>query len=95
MIHDTDEKTLKKYEQMMAARSPGERLAMALEMYDLARDLARAGIRARHPDATEADVQRQLFLQFYGHDLPQPLIDRVLRDIDERFAAPAPAPASA
>ena len=93
MIHDTDERTLLKYEQMMASKTPGQRLGMALDMYDFARDLARAGIKSRHPDATEAEIQRELFLQYYGHDLPQPLIDRVLRDIEQRFPQPAPASA--
>lgn len=95
MIHDTDEKTLRKYEQMLASKRPGERLGMALDMYDFARDLARAGVKSRRPGATDAEIERELFLQFYGHELPQSLIDRVLRDIDERFAEGSAASAPA
>jgi len=93
VIHDTDEKTLRKYEQMMASKTPGERLRMALDMYEFARTIARAGIVARDPNATEAEIRKRLFLQFYGHELPQPLIDRVLRDIDARFGEAATASA--
>lgn len=40
-----------------------ERLAIALRLHDLACDLARAGIRAQHPEADEAEVERQLRLR--------------------------------
>ncbi len=37
-----------------------ERLAIALRLHELACDVARAGIRTRHPDATDAEVERRL-----------------------------------
>lgn len=42
-------------------RMTGEqRLAIALDLHALACDVARAGIRARFPDADEAEVERML-----------------------------------
>jgi hypothetical protein len=42
-------------------RMTGEqRLAIALDLHELACDLARAGIRARTPDADDTEVERQL-----------------------------------
>ncbi len=42
-------------------RMTGEqRLGIALELHALACDVARAGIRARHPDADDAEVERLL-----------------------------------
>lgn len=42
-------------------RMTGEqRLALALELHELACDVARAGIRHQHPEADEAEVERQL-----------------------------------
>jgi hypothetical protein len=37
-----------------------ERLAIALELHELSCDVAREGIRRRHPDATPAEVERLL-----------------------------------
>ena len=37
-----------------------ERLAIALDLHELACDLAREGIRQQHPKATEPDVARLL-----------------------------------
>ena len=37
-----------------------ERLAIALRLHELACDVAREGIRAQHPDADDAEVERQL-----------------------------------
>ena len=37
-----------------------ERLGIALALHELACDVAREGIRARRPDADDAEVERQL-----------------------------------
>ena len=42
-------------------RMTGEqRLGIALELHELACDVARAGIRTRRPNADDAEVERQL-----------------------------------
>jgi pyruvate formate-lyase activating enzyme-like uncharacterized protein len=38
----------------------GERIEIALRLHELASEVARAGIRAQHPDADAAEVERQL-----------------------------------
>lgn len=84
-MQDTTEAVLREYEEGMAARTPGDRLRMALDMYDSTRMLTRAGIVRTHPGASEAEIEKLLFLRFYERDLPQSLIDRVLRRIEERY----------
>ena len=37
-----------------------ERLAIALDLHELSCDIAREGIRAQHPEADEAEVERLL-----------------------------------
>ena len=37
-----------------------QRLAIALELHEMACDIARAGIRRQHPDAAEVEVERLL-----------------------------------
>ena len=72
---------------MLAALPPLKRLDMVADLWATSRALVRAGVVSRQPHATEAEIQKQVFLRFYEHDLPRPLIDRVLRGIDEQFAA--------
>ena len=37
-----------------------QRLALAMELHELACDLARAGIRQQHPEANEVEINRLL-----------------------------------
>lgn len=46
--------------RILRSLSGAQRLQIALEMSDLARELSRAGLRARHPDWSEAQVTREL-----------------------------------
>ncbi len=41
-------------------QSPGQRLLTALEMMALGIELRAAGERARHPDETEAEIERRV-----------------------------------
>lgn len=47
---------IQRYRQMTGE----QRLALALELHELACDLARAGIRRQHPEANEVEVNRLL-----------------------------------
>lgn len=42
------------------AMTPEERLAIALDLHELACDMAREGIRRQFPAADEAEVERRL-----------------------------------
>ncbi|MCK6507775.1 hypothetical protein L6R53_31150 [Myxococcota bacterium] len=48
---------------------PERRLELGLELAESGRDLARAGIRARHPDYSDADVEDALRVMYLGEDL--------------------------
>ena len=49
--------------------SGAERLRLAFEMSDLARELCRSRIRQQHPDWTEAEVTREMVRSAFS---PQP-----------------------
>ncbi len=71
------------FKRLMAERSPEERVMMAFEMYSFAKEIARAAIRQRQPDISEAALRREVFLHFYRHDLPSDTLAYFLRWIDE------------
>lgn len=67
-MKDTSPDVSARLDALMAARSGSDRVRMACEMFDLARALAIAGIRAAHPGISEAAVRVKLFERFYWDD---------------------------
>lgn len=62
--------------------TPAERLTMVSGMFDSARALVLAGIRARlGGDATEQDLRVALFLRFYGGDLAAAELQRIVSEM--------------
>jgi hypothetical protein len=57
--------------KIQSAMSGEQRILLAFEMSEFARDLARAGIRHDHPEWSEAQVARELLrLAFFPKPLP-------------------------
>ncbi len=83
-MRDTSEKFAALYRERLDALQPEQRGRMALEAFDFARTIARAGILHDEPHLTDVEVEKKLFLRFYGRDLPPAQIERVLRGIDDR-----------
>ena len=46
--------------------SPAERLRMAIEMSEFARSLSRAGLRDRHPELSESELDDEMLNLMYG-----------------------------
>ncbi len=68
-MHDTDATADARYHQLLRALPPHARLARALALSRSVRELAIAGIRARHPSATDAEVDIRLTVRLYGREL--------------------------
>lgn len=68
MKSDTSPEVEARVEALLAQRSGSERVRMACEMFDLARALAVANIRAGRPNVTDGELRAQLFERFYGED---------------------------
>jgi len=51
---------------------PAGRLRIAMELSDLVRALAAAGVRKQHPEYTEAEVTEALIWQIYKIRRPKP-----------------------
>jgi len=48
---------------------PEGRLKVAIEMSEIARRLARAGLRARHPELAQGALDARLIRDHYGFDI--------------------------
>ena len=78
-MKDTPDEITRRYEAMLLALPPGQRILMALRMSDTVRALAEAGLRAS--GVTEAtEIRRRLLVSFYGADLSPGQRDVILAD---------------
>ncbi|MCC6129671.1 MAG: hypothetical protein IT186_07050 [Acidobacteria bacterium] len=66
---DTSEEAWNVYCSVIAAMTPAKRVEMAFEMSEWGRELARTGIRTRHPEYSESQIELALFRLLYGDDL--------------------------
>jgi len=69
-ITDTTPEARAIQEQILRNLGGEQRLTIALEMTDLARELARTRVRHEHPDWSEAQIVRELLRLAF---LPKPL----------------------
>jgi hypothetical protein len=66
-MHDDQASRIQR--DILRRMTPAERLRLACEMSDLARDLCRARIRQQHPDWTDEQVVREMVRSAFS---PQP-----------------------
>jgi len=69
---DTDPRAMEVWLDILRRKTPGERMAMALEMSEFAARLSESGVRARYPNASE----REIFLRSAALRLPRDLMIR-------------------
>jgi hypothetical protein len=67
-MNDTPAEVRATFRALVMKRSEGERAMMAFEMFDMARVLMTANLRAQHPEMAESELRAQLFERTYGGD---------------------------
>jgi hypothetical protein len=60
---------MSRYHELLRAREPHQRLAQAIALTRMVRQLAESGIRQRHPDAPDDEVRVRLTVGLYGRDV--------------------------
>jgi hypothetical protein len=64
----------------LRGQAPHERLAQATALTRAVRELAVAGIRQRHPNASETEVRIRLVVRLYGRPAARRLFGQVPAD---------------
>jgi hypothetical protein len=79
-MKDTSPKMEELHRRLIMSLAPIQRLRMACGMFETAKILAAAGIRADAARRGESvDMKRELFLRFYGSDFSEEKIRAILR----------------
>lgn len=79
-LRDTTPAANRRYHELLRARAPHERLAQAMALTKMVRELAVAGIRARHPDADDDEVRVRLVVRLYGRETALRLFGQIPAD---------------
>lgn len=77
-MSDTTREMAARYDAMLMVLTPGERVRMGCGMFDAARAMAIAEIRAEFGDLDERELRRKLFLRLYGSDFSEEQKARIL-----------------
>jgi len=69
-----------RYHELLRRQTPAARLTQAAALTRAVRQLAEAGIRQRHPGASDAEVRVRLTTRLYGRDVAERLFGSVPHD---------------
>ena len=67
-MNDTNSEIDAKFCKMIMLESGERRLLMGCSMFDSARQIVRSSIYNKHPDITESQMKKEIFLRFYGQE---------------------------
>jgi len=77
-VSDTTPEVARRYQDLLLARSPVERLMMSARMFDTARALILASFPS---DLSPDERRRRLFSRLYGSDVPRVWVPEKLRSV--------------
>jgi hypothetical protein len=69
VYEDTSDAAIARYHQLLRAQTPHQRLEQTNALIAAVRELAVAGIQARHPDAPPREVRMRLTVRLYGREI--------------------------
>lgn len=82
-MNDTSQEIAAIYREKILALTPEERLMMACRMFDEAKELVLAGIRAEQPGLNEKEMRIQLFTRMYGQDFEPEQVKTILEKLGD------------
>lgn len=80
-MNDTSLSIEKRMAQMIASRTPVERLRMASSMFDLGKKLMKAGLQNEKGLLNEAQLRTQMFLRLYVECFTHDEVKRIVNAI--------------
>ena len=69
MYEDTSAAAIARYHELLRAQAPHQRLEQTNALIAAVRELAVAGLRARHPDASPQELRQRLTVRLYGREV--------------------------
>lgn len=67
-MNDTHPDVANRYRNLIMSKTGLERLLMGCSMYDAAKEIVSSSIYNNHPNITEVEMKKEIFLRFYGQE---------------------------
>ncbi len=80
-MDDTSAEISAKIYEMLASKSPLERLQMGCSMIDTSKHLITCGILKDHPHISKKNLRREIFLRFYGSDFDPDEREKIIKHL--------------
>jgi hypothetical protein len=80
MEQDTSDTQIAHYHRLLRAMTPGQRVAATVSLCSAVRTAALAGLRHRHPEASDAELRARLMVRLYGRSAAERVLGRVPSD---------------
>jgi hypothetical protein len=81
LVHrDTNAASVTRYHELLRAQAPHQRLEQTNALIAAVRELAVAGIRARHPNASPQELRKRLTVRLYGRQVAARLFGELPAD---------------
>ena len=81
-MDDTSPAAARMLAKALLSLSGEERLKMGCSMFDDAKALALAGLRARNPGMSAPEIRKALFKRFYGGDFSSEKLAKIVAAIE-------------
>jgi hypothetical protein len=89
-MNDTPEEVAENIRAIFRAKSPSERLRMGSSMGQTSRKIVTRAILENNPNLSTAELQKELFLKFYGADFDPERREKILAHLDTVFSTNDP-----
>ncbi len=80
-MNDTHPDIAARYNDMLAKRTPTERMQGAFSLLFSAQELTKAGIRSEYPQLSDLDLQCAMVDKFYGKDLSSQIRNKFIAQL--------------
>lgn len=80
MHGDTSAVAVARYHDLLRAQTAPQRLEQTNALIAAVRELAVAGLRARHPDASPEELRKRLTVRLYGREVAARLFGAIPSD---------------
>ncbi|MGC4120037.1 MAG: hypothetical protein QM765_36745 [Myxococcales bacterium] len=77
---DTSPEQIERYHELLRAMTPAQKAAATDALCDAVREGALAGLRHRHPGASDGELRARLFVRLYGRGLATRVLGKVPDD---------------
>ena len=81
-MNDTSPDVVARFARLMRERSGSDRVRMVSDMFDTARALVVASVKAQRPDITDAALRGEVFKRFYANDFSPEELTAIVRRLE-------------